>query len=190
MRIVPVALIAKSDQKAISMARECSRTTHPHVICSDCCEIYVDIVRMALNGSSKEDMAATMWEYAENEEIDSAITDAFKPYKTVEDWAKRPEKSIESEGYVLYGLEIAFWALCCTNSFEEGAIKVINLGYDTDTNGAIYGGLAGAYYGYEVIPKRWLSKMQEMEVVEDIVIDVITLRTATSSRPGSPAKKR
>lgn len=78
------------------MARECSRISHPHVICSDCCEIYVDIVRMALNGARKEEMATTMREYAENEEIDSVITDALKPYKTVKDWAKQPEKNIDS----------------------------------------------------------------------------------------------
>ena len=181
MRIVPVALIARSDQQALTMARECSRTTHPHIICSDCCEIYVKIVRMALTGSSKEDLAAAMWKYAENAEIDSAITGALRRYKTFKDWAKRPEEEISSEGYVLYGLEIAFWALCCTNSFEEGAIKVINLGYDTDTNGAIYGGLAGAYYGYEAIPKRWLYMLQKAEVLEDRVNGMIAFRMGKNS---------
>lgn len=51
---------------------------------------------MALNGARKEEMATTMREYAENEEIDSVITDALKPYKTVKDWAKQPEKNIDS----------------------------------------------------------------------------------------------
>jgi ADP-ribosyl-[dinitrogen reductase] hydrolase len=190
MRIVPVALIAKSDQRALTMARECSRTTHPHVICSDCCEIYVKIVRMALTGSSKEDLAAAMWKYAEDREIDSAITDALRQYKTFKDWTKRPETDIRSEGYVLYGLEIAFWALCCTNTFEEGAIKVINLGYDTDTNGAIYGGLAGAYYGFEAIPKRWLDKLRKKRVLEDTVKAMIAFRTGEDNCEGSPAKKK
>lgn len=149
---------------------------------------YVDIVRMALTGSSLEEMAATMREYSQNEDIDSAIANTLRQYKTLNDWQKKSEKDIKSEGYVVYGLEIAFWALCSTNSFEEGAVRVINLGYDTDTNGAIYGGLAGAYYGFDAIPKRWLNKMQKLEVLEDMVERMIAFRTATGSREGSPAK--
>jgi ADP-ribosyl-[dinitrogen reductase] hydrolase len=189
MRTVPVALIPKSDTKALLMARECSKTTHPHVICSDCCEIYVDLVRQALCGASKEDLAAAMWGFASNEEIDSVITHALKKYRTAKDWAKRAEKTLDSQGYVLAGLEVAFWGLCAADTFEEGAVKVINLGLDTDTNGAIYGGLAGAYYGYEAIPKRWLSKMQKMKVLEDMCDNMIKFRTAPSGRQGSPAKK-
>ena len=33
-------------------------------------------------------------------------------------------------------------------------IKAVNLGGDADTIGAITGGLAGAYYGYDAIPQR------------------------------------
>ena len=38
-------------------------------------------------------------------------------------------------------------------------IAVIGLGGDTDTNAAIYGQLAGAYYGLEAIPAKWLSEL-------------------------------
>ncbi|WP_027365114.1 ADP-ribosylglycohydrolase family protein [Desulfotruncus alcoholivorax] len=46
-----------------------------------------------------------------------------------------------------------------TETFEEALVKVVNLGGDTDTAGNIMGGLAGAYYGYEAIPKRWLNAL-------------------------------
>lgn len=36
-------------------------------------------------------------------------------------------------------------------------IKIVNLGGDADTIGAIAGGLAGAYYGYDAIPQRWIE---------------------------------
>jgi ADP-ribosyl-[dinitrogen reductase] hydrolase len=42
-----------------------------------------------------------------------------------------------------------------TDNFEDGMIKAIALGGDTDTVGAVYGQLAGAYYGYSNIPQRW-----------------------------------
>ena len=34
-------------------------------------------------------------------------------------------------------------------------MAVLRLGGDTDTNGACYGQLAGAYYGYSNIPEEW-----------------------------------
>ncbi|WP_228453360.1 ADP-ribosylglycohydrolase family protein, partial [Chryseobacterium sp. CH1] len=30
---------------------------------------------------------------------------------------------------------------------------------DTDTTGAITGGIAGIYYGYENIPQEWISEL-------------------------------
>ena len=58
-------------------------------------------------------------------------------------------------GYILDAFSIAIWGLARSKSFEEGMLAVIRLGGDTDTNAAIYGQLAGAYYGYEAIPKEW-----------------------------------
>lgn len=46
-------------------------------------------------------------------------------------------------GYVVKSLEAALWAFQSTSTFEEGALKVANLGDDADTTAAIYGQLAG-----------------------------------------------
>ena len=43
---------------------------------------------------------------------------------------------------------------------------VINLGGDADTTGAIAGMLAGAHYGMENIPKRWIKKMDRQVLAE------------------------
>jgi ADP-ribosylglycohydrolase len=45
---------------------------------------------------------------------------------------------------------------------------VINLGGDSDTAGAVYGGLAGVFYGYDAIPPRWVNGMQNGEFIQDI----------------------
>lgn len=58
-------------------------------------------------------------------------------------------------GYIIDAYTIAIWGFIHSDSFKDGMLKVIRLGGDTDTNAAIYGQLAGAYYGYEKIPKNW-----------------------------------
>ena len=56
--------------------------------------------------------------------------------------------------------------LLTTDSFEEALTEIINLGGDTDTAGAILGALAGAYYGIDGIPRRWLDGLQNREGIE------------------------
>ena len=41
----------------------------------------------------------------------------------------------------------------------------MNLGDDADTTGAVYGQLAGAYYGAEGIPKEWRDRLAHRELV-------------------------
>lgn len=58
-------------------------------------------------------------------------------------------------GYVVDALKIATWGFVDFDNFRDGLLAVIRLGGDTDTNGAIYGQLAGAYYGANAIPESW-----------------------------------
>lgn len=58
------------------------------------------------------------------------------------------------------------YLLLTTDSFEEAAIEVVNMGGDADTAGAILGAFAGAYYGIESIPARWLKGLQNVDAIE------------------------
>ena len=64
-------------------------------------------------------------------------------------------------------LEAVVWALITTGSFEEALLKVVNLGDDSDTTGAITGGLAALYYGFEAIPAEWVDAIQRKEWIEE-----------------------
>jgi ADP-ribosylglycohydrolase len=57
------------------------------------------------------------------------------------------------------------WAFYHSFSFQEGALLAANLGEDADTTAAIYGQLAGAYYGEEGIPVEWHSKLVMLELI-------------------------
>jgi len=71
---------------------------------------------------------------------------------------------------VVDALEAAVWSLVNTNSFEDALLKAVNLGDDTDTVGAIAGGLAGLFYGYDAIPEEWLAEIQRREWIEEICV--------------------
>jgi len=45
----------------------------------------------------------------------------------------------------------------------------VNLGDDADTTGAVYGQIAGAYYGFENIPAKWRDKI----VYKDMIVDFV-----------------
>ncbi len=51
-------------------------------------------------------------------------------------------------------------------SFEDALIEMVNLGGDADSTGAILGALAGAHFGYDQIPTRWLMKLRNREGLE------------------------
>jgi ADP-ribosylglycohydrolase len=42
---------------------------------------------------------------------------------------------------------------------------VVNLGDDADTTGAVYGQIAGAFYGLEGIPEKWWEKIVFNELI-------------------------
>ena len=68
---------------------------------------------------------------------------------------RKEPPGIRGTGYVVDTLEAVLWTFHKTDNFREGALKVVNLGDDADTTGAIYGQIAGAYYGVEAIPSEW-----------------------------------
>jgi ADP-ribosylglycohydrolase len=71
---------------------------------------------------------------------------------------------IRASGYVLHTLEAALWAFWNSSCFEEGCLKAVNLGEDADTTGAVFGQLAGAYYGERLLPFKWIKKLKESHI--------------------------
>ncbi len=64
----------------------------------------------------------------------------------------------------MHTLEAVLWAFFNSDSFESGALLAVNLGEDADTTGAVFGQLAGAFYGECVIDYNWVSKIKEHHV--------------------------
>lgn len=56
-------------------------------------------------------------------------------------------------------LENACYHLHHTSTFEDAVVHAVNEGGDTSMIGAVTGSLAGALYGYESIPVRWIKDL-------------------------------
>lgn len=165
MRLAPVPLFyARDPRQAIENAGLSSRTTHALPVCVDACRYLAALMVGVVNGASKEDILSDryepirgLWRDAPlHPEIDEIAYGSFK---------EREPPVIAGQGHVPKTLEAALWAFDRNDDFEKGALSVVNLGDDADTTGAVYGQLAGAYYGEQGIPVDWLSKLYRRELI-------------------------
>jgi ADP-ribosyl-[dinitrogen reductase] hydrolase len=55
---------------------------------------------------------------------------------------------------------VAIWGFLKTDTFMSGLIRVVNIGNDTDTVGAVYCQIAGVYYGFDKLPIEWINQIR------------------------------
>lgn len=67
-----------------------------------------------------------------------------------------------NKGFTLLSLKSALISYWRAEDFESGVSESIEVGGDTDTNGAIVGAVLGAKFGLTSIPERWQHKMNEL----------------------------
>ena len=84
--------------------------------------------------------------------------------------------SIRGTGYVVASLEAALWAFYKSGEFREGALLAANLGDDADTTAAVYGQLAGAYYGEGGIPAEWRARLARRDEIVALAERLYELR--------------
>lgn len=81
---------------------------------------------------------------------------------------------IRGTGYGVDSLEAALWAFQRSQDFREGALLAVNLGEDADTTGAVYGQLAGAFYGEDGLPAAWLKRLTQREFIGELAEKLYT----------------
>jgi ADP-ribosyl-[dinitrogen reductase] hydrolase len=168
MRLAPVPLFfAQRPREAIERSADSSRTTHGATNTVDACRYLGALLVGAVNGVSKDELLSELycpvpgcWEERPlAPEVAEVAAGSFK---------EREPPEIHGSGYVVRSLEAALWAFHNSDSFEEGCLLAVNLGEDADTTGAVYGQLAGAFYGEDAIPESWRSKLAHKGLVEDM----------------------
>ncbi len=170
MRLAPVPLFFQNADDCIHFSGESSRTTHQAPTAMDACKYLGGILWGLLHGASKAEVLAPMYHPSGSvwTNLDPAISEiAMGSFKV-----KEPPE-IRGSGYVVASLEAALWAFHKSESFEEGALLAVNLGEDADTTGAVFGQIAGAFYGKSGIPGRWLQQLHDRELMERMVQQLI-----------------
>jgi len=165
MRVLPVALYSLPDEQLLKKyTLEQAHLTHNNPVSDAACVCLGTMLQLALCGASK----ARLRQQA-NGLVARFPTFCFEPYRGL------------ATAYVVDTLQTVFhWFFNCRD-FEECLVGTVNQGGDADTTGAINGMLAGAYYGMNSIPPRWLKRMDKKVVQE---IDSLAVRLIAASPVG------
>lgn len=167
MRLAPVPLFfAAEPRQAVAISGQSSRTTHGTETCIDACRYFGGLIVGAVRGESKEALLSAQYTPADRlwdeqplcAEVAEVASGSFK---------RRKPPAIEGSGYVVKALEAALWAFSQSESYEAGCLLAVNLGDDADTMAAIYGQIAGAYYGLEGVPERWRTRIAHAQLIVD-----------------------
>ena len=169
MRLAPVPMFyARYPGIALDYCANSSRTTHAARQAVDACRYYGALIIGALVGQPKEALLSPPqeWRFLDPSAMESlsGLDPSIGEVANGSFKHKQPPY-IQGSGYVVRGMEAALWAFHQTSSFCEGALLAANLGDDADTTTAIYGQLAGAYYGVEGIPSEWRGRIVQAEMI-------------------------
>ncbi|HEX2865254.1 MAG TPA: ADP-ribosylglycohydrolase family protein, partial [Deinococcales bacterium] len=179
MRLAPVPIrYARDEDQAVEKSGESSRVTHAAPAAVDACRYYGGLIVAALSGTGKDDLLSP--DLPVTARHLPSLHPAVRPVAEGSFKLKSPPE-IRGSGYVVESLEAALWAFHTTETFQAGALAAANLGQDADTTAAIYGQLAGAFYGAQGIPEAWSEVLARRDLIE-----ALALRLAAAARAGSP----
>ena len=172
MRLAPVPMYYRADPvEAISKAADSSRTSHGAREAVDACRYFAGLLVGALDGVDKETLLSPGYCPVDGQWESEPL--AGKIARIAEGSFKdRNPPQIKGTGYVVDALEAALWAFHHSNDFREGALLAANLGHDADTTAAIYGQIAGAYYGVDGIPADWRQKLTMVDEITSLADDI------------------
>lgn len=181
MRILPVCLylverekkICTSENEEIYAVHSASALTHAHLRSQLACGIYYFLVKAIIEktGSMTERLQTGMdnaYSYYRKDLVNYSELNNYDRMVDLEEFKRIPENEIKSSGYVVDTLEAAVWCLLNSDCYKEAVLKAVNLGDDTDTVGAVTGGLAGLFYGFDDIPSQWIQVIQRKEWIDQM----------------------
>ncbi|OAS20730.1 ADP-ribosyl-[dinitrogen reductase] hydrolase [Paenibacillus oryzisoli] len=158
MRCLPVALAYKEWKDIERVSHMQSKMTHYDDRCNEACILYNRIAFRLFQG---EELKEVIQQELIGTEYENMLTS---------------EPNCEASGFVVYTLRWVLHILLQASNFSEVVQRAANLGDDSDTIGAIAGGLAGIYYGYEEIPAKYAEAILIRERLDEIAVRLLGVR--------------
>lgn len=170
MRLAPVPLFYYKDglDQMVNYSVLSSKTTHQSDLVINSIKYFTIIFDKILSGEKDKDKIITV----SNDELEKyGINDhTFLSLMKDNKFLETSYRDLETDGFVVYSLIVAIWSFYHTDNFKDALLKAVNLGGDSDTNGAITGQLVGAYYGFNNIPKDLLDGLYKKEILDEYTI--------------------
>jgi len=173
MRISPLLfyLLDKPINERYEITKQVSSITHGHIRSIIACFYYLEFARQLLAKRNKFEIYKNL-----QTEITNHITAlSVNPTEVAlfdrllkQNIHEQTEENIFSSGYVMHTLEASIWCLLTTDNYKDAVLKAVNLGEDTDTTGAVTGGLAGLLYGLDDIPTNWIKQIARNDEIENL----------------------
>jgi ADP-ribosyl-[dinitrogen reductase] hydrolase len=172
MRCAPIGLLQahRLDELRRDSFTSC-RITHWHPAAAYCCVALNLGVAGLLQGIARDNLVEWIGERLAEEGEDQVVRPAL------ERAGQLRAGHVHPTGYAVDTLQAAFWAFLTTDSLEDALVTLVNLGEDADTAGAVCGALAGAAYGYQAIPNRWLDILQGRDEIIGLANQIYELAT-------------
>lgn len=179
MRLAPIPLcFAATPPEAVRLAAESSKTTHATVEAVDACRYFSALIVAALHGYAKQDLLGPRFAL---EGVDWTVAPLAPAVASISagSFKEKSAGEIRASGFVVHTLEAALWAFHCSDTFRDGALLAVNLGEDADTTGAVYGQLAGVYYGVDAIPPEWRARLSRASEIEAVATAIFVYAQAS-----------
>jgi ADP-ribosylglycohydrolase len=179
MRCIPTGLFASGERRK-NESIAISEFTHDDPRCTVACAVYNEIVAALVDDKTPQEAVEIGKRVADDFQC-TKVTDAIKegetlPLAKLASDGPRGDIVFNASGHVLNSLKLSIAALLDPRSFEDILVDVVRIGGDSDTNGAIAGGLLGARDGIETIPERWLEKLQFRKEFEEVAMRILQLQ--------------
>lgn len=163
MRCIPTAVAVRDRDQRLRESQEISAITHDDPRCTVACAAYNEIAAALIDGESPVDAVdlgiAAATELG-NDDVVAAIWHGRRIEPAVMAATGETGLADNGAGYVLDSLSLAIAAVLDDRGLVDVLVDIVRLGYDTDTNGAIAGGLLGARDGAAAIPSGWRDLLQ------------------------------
>lgn len=157
---------------AWTLTEAVASVTHGHPRSTLGCFLYLLVARGLLAGlapaTAYEQMQSLVNPWLQTGSIPAVVQDIHYQKVLNGSLLTLPEAQIKSSGYVVHTLEAALWCLLTHDTYAATVLAAVNLGEDTDTTGAVAGGLAGLAYGEAAIPAEWLAGLARRAAIEDL----------------------